>query len=122
VELVLNFLNGGILTKIFFFFPQDCIWGMTATTQFRILVASRVLSKNLKFKIHKIIIVPVVLYGSVTCSLTGREGHMCTKGVSMQDAKENIFNKNVCSSEFVLNCFIYIKYFRQAEIDCIPRR
>ena len=37
------------------------------------LVSSRLISKNLKIKIHRIIILPVVLYGCVTWSLTLRE-------------------------------------------------
>ena len=37
------------------------------------LLSSRLLSKNLKTKIYRIIIVPVVLYGCETWSLTLRE-------------------------------------------------
>ena len=37
------------------------------------LVSSSLLSKNLKFKIHRTIILSVVLYGSETWSLTLRE-------------------------------------------------
>ena len=37
------------------------------------LLSSRLLSKNLKIKIYKTIILPVVLYGSYTWSLTLRE-------------------------------------------------
>ena len=37
------------------------------------LLSSRVLSKNLKIKIYKTIILPVVLYGCETWSLTSRE-------------------------------------------------
>ena len=37
------------------------------------LLSSRLLSKNLKIKIHKTIILPVVLYGCETWSLTLRE-------------------------------------------------
>ena len=39
------------------------------------LLSSRLLSKNLKIKIYRTIILPVVLYGSVTWSLTLREEH-----------------------------------------------
>jgi hypothetical protein len=39
------------------------------------LLSSRLLSRNVKVKIHKIIIRPVVLYGCETWSLTLREGH-----------------------------------------------
>jgi hypothetical protein len=37
------------------------------------LLSSRILSKNLKIKIYRNIIFPVVLYGCETCSLTLRE-------------------------------------------------
>ena len=36
-------------------------------------MSSRLISKNLKIKIHRIIILPVVLYGCETWSLTLRE-------------------------------------------------
>jgi hypothetical protein len=39
------------------------------------LLSSRLLSRNLKVKIYKTIILPVVLYGCETRSLTLREGH-----------------------------------------------
>jgi hypothetical protein len=39
------------------------------------LLSSILLSKNLKFKIHRNIILPVVLYGCETWSLTLREEH-----------------------------------------------
>jgi hypothetical protein len=39
------------------------------------LLSSRLLSKNLKFKIYRMIILPVVLYGCETWSLTLREEH-----------------------------------------------
>jgi hypothetical protein len=39
------------------------------------LLSSRLLSKNIKNTIHKIIILPVVLYGYVTWSLTLKEEH-----------------------------------------------
>jgi hypothetical protein len=39
------------------------------------LLSSQLLSRNLKVKIYKTIILPVVLYGSETLSLTLREGH-----------------------------------------------
>ena len=38
------------------------------------LLSSRLLSKSLKIKIYKTIILPVVLYGCETWSLTLREG------------------------------------------------
>jgi hypothetical protein len=39
------------------------------------LLSSHLISKNLKFKIHKTVILPVVLYGCETWSLTLREEH-----------------------------------------------
>jgi hypothetical protein len=39
------------------------------------LLSSRLLSKNVKVRIYKSIILPVVLYGHETWSLTVREGH-----------------------------------------------
>jgi hypothetical protein len=39
------------------------------------LLFSRLLSRNVKIKIHKTIILPVVLYGCETLSLALREGH-----------------------------------------------
>jgi hypothetical protein len=39
------------------------------------LLSSRLISKNLKIKIYKIVILPVVLYGCETWSLTLREEH-----------------------------------------------
>jgi hypothetical protein len=39
------------------------------------LLSSRLLSRNVKVKIHKTIILPVVLYGGETWSLTLREEH-----------------------------------------------
>jgi hypothetical protein len=39
------------------------------------LLSSRLLSKNLKIRIHKTIILPVVLYGCETTSLALREEH-----------------------------------------------
>jgi hypothetical protein len=39
------------------------------------LLSSRLISKNIKIKIQKTVILPVVLYGCETCSLTLREEH-----------------------------------------------
>jgi hypothetical protein len=47
---------------------------MLATIRFSLL-SSRLLSRNVKVKIYKTIIVPVVLYGCETWSLTLREEH-----------------------------------------------
>jgi hypothetical protein len=41
----------------------------------QILLSSRLLSRNMKIKIFKTIILPVVLYGCETLSLTLREEH-----------------------------------------------
>jgi hypothetical protein len=39
------------------------------------LLSSSLLSKNVKVRIYKTIILPVVLYGRETCSMTLREEH-----------------------------------------------
>jgi hypothetical protein len=39
------------------------------------ILPSRLISRNINSKIYKIIILPVVLYGPETLSLTSREGH-----------------------------------------------
>jgi hypothetical protein len=39
------------------------------------LLSSHLLSKNIKIRIYKTIILPVALYGCETCSLTLREKH-----------------------------------------------
>jgi hypothetical protein len=39
------------------------------------LLSSQLLPKNLKIRINKTIILPVILYGYETCSLTLREEH-----------------------------------------------
>jgi hypothetical protein len=49
--------------------------GNLGTVQFRVFFSSRLLSSNVKVKIYKIIILPVVLYGCETWSLTLREEH-----------------------------------------------
>jgi hypothetical protein len=48
---------------------------MLAIIQSKIFFSSRLISKNLKIKIYKIVILPVVLYGCETWSLTFREEH-----------------------------------------------
>jgi hypothetical protein len=63
--------------------PRDCysthslILGSTARRldKNRNLLSSRLLSKNIKIRIYKTIILPVVLYGCETWSLTSREEH-----------------------------------------------
>jgi hypothetical protein len=47
---------------------------MLATIRSRTLLSSRLLSKNIKIRIHKTIILPVVLHGCETWSLILREG------------------------------------------------
>jgi hypothetical protein len=46
---------------------------MLATILFSLFLSSRLLSENLKIKVYKTIILPVVLYGYGTCSLTLRK-------------------------------------------------
>jgi hypothetical protein len=48
---------------------------MLATIGSKNLLSSRLLSKNLKIRIYKSIILPVVLYGCETWSVTLREEH-----------------------------------------------
>jgi hypothetical protein len=48
---------------------------MLATIRVQSLLSSRLLSRNVKVKIYKTIILPVVLYGCETWSLTLREEH-----------------------------------------------
>jgi hypothetical protein len=48
---------------------------MLAIIQSIIFVSSRLISKNLKIKIYRTVILPVVLYGYETSSLTLREEH-----------------------------------------------
>jgi hypothetical protein len=47
--------------------------GMAATIQVRVLLSSHLIFKNVKIKIYKIIILPVVLCGCETGSLNLRE-------------------------------------------------
>jgi hypothetical protein len=49
--------------------------GNTCCHSVQSLLSSRLLSRNLKVKIYKTMILPVVLYGCETWSLTLREGH-----------------------------------------------
>jgi hypothetical protein len=55
------------------------------------LLSSRPLSRNVKVKIYKVIILPFVLYGCETWSLTLREDHRLS--VCEQGPKENIWAK-----------------------------
>jgi hypothetical protein len=48
---------------------------MLAIIQSKIIFSSRLISKNLKIKIYKIVILPVMLYGCETWSLTLGEEH-----------------------------------------------
>ena len=54
------------------------------------ILSSRLLSKNLKIKIYRTTILPVVLYGCETWSLTLRGGKD-VQGVSEQGVEENIW-------------------------------
>jgi hypothetical protein len=45
------------------------------TVVLTVVISSRLLSQNIKIRIYKTIILPVVLYGGVTWSLTLREEH-----------------------------------------------
>jgi hypothetical protein len=56
----------------------DYIQGMLATIVFKIFLSSHLLSENIKSEIYKTIILPVVLYGCETWSLTLREEHRLT--------------------------------------------
>jgi hypothetical protein len=55
------------------------------------LLSSRQLSKNIKIRIYKMIILPVVLYGCETWCLTLREEH--TEGDWEQGVEENIWTE-----------------------------
>jgi hypothetical protein len=67
------------------------IWRMLATILFRVSSSCHV-SKNLEIKIHKTIILPVVLYGCETWSLTLREEHRL--GMSVNRVLRRIFGPN----------------------------
>ena len=51
-----------------------------------LLLSSRLLSKNLKIKMYKTIILPVVLYGCEVWSLTLKEEYLGTQGMRMEQA------------------------------------
>jgi hypothetical protein len=53
---------------------RSTFWGMLAAFLFRVLT-SCLPSKSLKIKTHKTIILPIVLYGCETWSVTLREEH-----------------------------------------------
>jgi hypothetical protein len=55
------------------------------------LLSSRLLSRNVKIRIYKTIVLPVVLYGCKTWSWTLREEHR--QGVWEQGAEENIWTE-----------------------------
>jgi hypothetical protein len=52
------------------------------------VLSPRQLSKNVKIKVHKTVILPVVLYGCETWSLTPREEH-----------RLRVFEKNIWTQE-----------------------
>jgi hypothetical protein len=58
-------------------------------------LSSRLLSKNIKIRIYKTIILPVILYGCKTWSLTLR--NMQTEGVCRQGADVVIWTKERCN-------------------------
>jgi hypothetical protein len=74
------------------------------------LLSSRLLSKNVKIRIYKTIIVPVVLYGCETWSLTLREEHRLKVfenrvlrrifGLERDEVKEN--GENCITRSFVI--------------------
>ena len=70
----LIFLNFEFYFRIYIFY-FFCLWGLFMIISFSIYnsLSYRLLSKNFKVKIYKIIILPVVLYGCETWSLTLRE-------------------------------------------------
>jgi len=57
-----NFIHKGIKSRLGS--------GMPAAIQFRIFLSSRLLSRNLKIKLHITVIVPAVMYRCQTWSLT----------------------------------------------------
>jgi hypothetical protein len=73
--------------------------GLYTGHSFQNLLSSRLLSKNLKIRIYRIIILPVVLYGCETWSLTLREEHRL--GVFENRVLRTIFRpkKNVVIGE-----------------------
>jgi hypothetical protein len=54
------------------------------------ILSSRLLSQHIKIRIYKTIVLPIVLYGCETWSLTLREEHGL-EGVGEQAAEENIW-------------------------------
>jgi hypothetical protein len=60
-------------------------------------MSSRLLSKNIKLRTYKTIILPVILYGCETWSLTLREEHRL--GVFENSAEENIWIEERSSDE-----------------------
>jgi hypothetical protein len=67
--------------------------GIACYHSFQSLLSSHLLSKNLKIRIYKTIILPVVLHGCETWSPTLREEHKLTKGVWKQGAEEDIWTE-----------------------------
>jgi hypothetical protein len=57
------------------------------------VLSSRLLSRNVKVKVHKSIIPPVAKYGCETWSLTLTLREERRQGVSEQSSKENILTK-----------------------------
>jgi hypothetical protein len=57
----------------------------------RPFLSSLLLSKNVKINLHKIIMLPVVLYGCETCSVTLKEEHQLKEFENR--AEENIWTE-----------------------------
>jgi hypothetical protein len=64
---------------------------MATTIQFQNLLSSRLLSENVKIKMYKTIIFPLVWYGCETWSLTLKEDH-----------REGVFEKRALKEYFDL--------------------
>ena len=63
------------------------------------ILSSRLLSKNLKIKVYKTIILPVVLFGCEAWSLTLREERRL-RGIWKQDPEANIWAQEGCEGEW----------------------
>ena len=69
------------------------------------LLSSRLLSKNLKIKIHRTIILPIVLYGCVTWLLTLQEEQKLRVFENMVLAKVRSFFLNTPCNPVINNCW-----------------
>jgi hypothetical protein len=73
LAILMQTFNYYYTVVIFFFFALN--WTYTLHHSVQNLLSSQLLSKNLKTRIYTTIILPVVLYGCETWSLTLREAH-----------------------------------------------